>query len=118
MKILRYSTQYKKDFKRYRNNPSKLAKLLEVFRMLQNEIELPPEYKAHMLKGDYKDCMDRDIKGDFLLIWLDLDTDVIDELMPGSHSALFKKYLIIIGSFARIHISLYVYLLKTKPPFC
>ena len=50
MKILRYSTQYKKDFKRYRNNPSKLAKLLEVFRMLQNEIELPPEYKAHMLK--------------------------------------------------------------------
>lgn len=33
MKILRYSTQYKKDFKRYRNNPGKLAKLLEVLRL-------------------------------------------------------------------------------------
>ena len=38
MKTLRYSTQYKKDFKRYRNNTSKLGKLLEVFRMLENEI--------------------------------------------------------------------------------
>lgn len=92
MKILRYSTQYKKDFKRYRNNPSKLAKLLEVFRMLQNEIELPPEYKAHILKGDYKDCMECHIEGDFLLIWLDSETDVIDVLRLGSHSELFKKY--------------------------
>lgn len=45
MKTLRYSTQYKKDFKRYRNNPSKLAKLLEVFRMLEKEIELPAKYR-------------------------------------------------------------------------
>ena len=56
MKTLRYSTQYKKDFKRYRNNPSKLAKLLEVFRMLEKEIELPAKYRAHMLKGDYLGC--------------------------------------------------------------
>ena len=52
MKTLRFSTQYKKDFKRYRNNTSKLEKLLEVFRMLENEIELPAKYRAHMLKGD------------------------------------------------------------------
>ena len=45
MKTLRYSTQYKKDFKRYRNSPGKLTKLLEVFRMLENEIELPAKYK-------------------------------------------------------------------------
>lgn len=30
MKVLHYSTQYKKDFKRYRNNLPKLEKLLEV----------------------------------------------------------------------------------------
>lgn len=52
MKTLRYSTQFKKDFKRYRNNPSKLVKLLEVFRMLENEIELPEKYRVHMLKGE------------------------------------------------------------------
>lgn len=40
MKTLRYGTQYKKDFKRYKNQPQKLIKLLEVFRMLENEMEL------------------------------------------------------------------------------
>ena len=89
MKALRYSTQYKKDFKRYRNDPVKLAKLLEVFRMLENEIELPEGYKAHMLKGEYKGCMECHIEGDFLLIWIDGDT--INVLRIGSHSELFGK---------------------------
>lgn len=89
MKALRYSTQYKKDFKRYRNDPVKLAKLLEVFRMLENEIELPEGYKAHMLKGEYKGCMECHIEGDFLLIWI--DGDIINVLRIGSHSELFGK---------------------------
>lgn len=92
MKTLRYSTQYKKDFKRYRNNPSKLEKLLEVFQMLEKEIELPAKYRAHMLKGDYLGCMECHIEGDFLLIWLDAETDIIEVLRLGSHSELFKKY--------------------------
>lgn len=92
MKILRYSTQYKKDFKRYRNNPGKLVKLLEVFRMLENDMELPDEYKAHRLKGEYKDCMECHIEGDFLLIWLDTESNIIEILRLGSHSELFKKY--------------------------
>ena len=41
MKTIKYSTQFKKDFKKYRNNKKKIEKLLEVFRMLENEIELP-----------------------------------------------------------------------------
>lgn len=89
MKTLRYSTQYKKDFKRYRNDPVKLSKLLEVLRMLENEIELPEGYKAHMLKGEYKGCMECHIEGDFLLIWI--DGDIINVLRIGSHSELFGK---------------------------
>lgn len=91
MKTLRYSTQYKKDFKRYRNNPSKLEKLLEVFQMLENEIELPAKYRAHMLKGDYLGCMECHIEGDFLLIWFDSENDIIEILRLGTHSELFKK---------------------------
>lgn len=91
MKQLHYSTQYKKDFKRYRNNPSKLSKLLEVFRILENEIELPEKYKAHVLIGEYKDCMECHIEGDFLLIWFDEGSDVIEILRLGSHSELFGK---------------------------
>lgn len=89
MKTLRYSTQYKKDLKRYRNDPAKLSKLLEVLRMLENEIELPEGYKAHMLKGEYKGCMECHIEGDFLLIWI--DGDIINVLRIGSHSELFGK---------------------------
>lgn len=63
MKTLRFSTQYKKDFKRYKNQPQKLEKLLDVFRMLENEIELPPELKAHKLLGKYKGCMECHIEG-------------------------------------------------------
>ena len=89
MKALHYSSQYKKDFKRYRNNPRKLAKLLEVLRMLENDIPLPAELKPHRLAGNYADCMECHIEGDFLLIWYDEDTGVIDILRLGTHSELF-----------------------------
>ncbi len=54
MKTLRYSTQYKKDFKRYRNNPAKLEKLLAVIRMLERGETVPPHYKPYWLTGNYK----------------------------------------------------------------
>ena len=38
MKKLQPTTQYKKDLKRYKNNPQKLADLKEVLKMLQNEM--------------------------------------------------------------------------------
>ena len=89
MKILHYSTQYKKDFKKYRNQPKKLQKLLEVLRMLQNEEKLPIELKAHRLMGEYKDCIECHIESDFLLIWFDENSNFINILRLGSHSELF-----------------------------
>ena len=50
MKALQPTTKYKKDLKRYANNP-----------------------------------------GDFLLIWIDPDTDIIELVRLGSHSELFNK---------------------------
>ena len=89
MKTLRYSTQYKKDFKKYKNKPQKLEKLLNIFRMLENEIELPADLKAHRLIGKYKGCMECHIEGDFLLIWIDEESLFIDIIRIGSHSELF-----------------------------
>ncbi|MDR2956346.1 MAG: type II toxin-antitoxin system YafQ family toxin, partial [Prevotella sp.] len=89
-KILHYSTQYKKDFKRYRNQPKKLEKLLEVLIMLENEVDLPAELKAHRLTGQYKDCMECHVEGDFLLVWFDDENNIIQILRLGSHSELFK----------------------------
>lgn len=91
MKLLKPSTQYKKDLKRIRNNPKKAEALLEVLNMLKNEIPIPDEYKPHMLTNDYAGCMECHIQGDFLLIWIDQKTNEIDLVRLGSHSELFGK---------------------------
>lgn len=91
MKKLHPTTQYKKDYKRFRNNPGKLGKLMVVLNMLQSEIPIPAEYYPHMLTGDYSGYMECHIEGDFLLIWFDREADQIDLVRLGSHSELFRK---------------------------
>lgn len=41
MKELRYTRQFKKDLKRYLNQPKKLEELKTVLNLLRNEIPLP-----------------------------------------------------------------------------
>lgn len=91
MKRLRQTGQFKKDLKRYVNRPGKMKKLLEVLAFLRNDITLPEHYKAHTLTGDYSGCMECHIEGDFLLIWIDEESDTIGLLRLGSHSELFGK---------------------------
>ncbi len=91
MKKLHPTTQYKKDYKRFRNNPNKLKKLMTVLNMLQSETQIPSEYYPHMLTGNYAGYMECHIEGDFLLIWFDPDTDQIDLVRLGSHSELFRQ---------------------------
>lgn len=91
MKILRPTSQYKKDLKRIRNNPRKAEALLEVLRMLENEIPIPVSYRPHMLRQDYQGCMECHIEGDFLLIWIDEQSEDIILVRLGSHSELFGK---------------------------
>ena len=86
MKKLHPTTQYKKDYKRFRNNPNKLKKLMAVLNMLQSETQIPSDYYPHMLTGNYAGYMECHIEGDFLLIWFDPDTDQIDLVRLGSHS--------------------------------
>ena len=89
MKTLHFSTQFKKDFKRYRNNPVKLSKLNDVFRMLENEQKLPKSLFPHKLHGKYKDCIECHIEDDFLLIWT--DGNVIEIVRLGTHQELFGR---------------------------
>lgn len=90
MKKLHYSTQFRKDYKKYQNQPKKIEKLLKVLRLLEDEKELPAKFRAHMLSGQFKDCMECHIEGDFLLIWIDEKENIIELLRLGSHSELFR----------------------------
>lgn len=87
MKKLHPTSQFKKDFKRFRRYPEKVAAFERIANLLINDIPIPQEYKPHMLKGQYKGCMECHIEGDYLLIWA--DGDVIDLLRIGTHSELF-----------------------------
>lgn len=89
MKKLRFSSQYKKDAKRFRNQPQKMAKVVEILQMLQNEEPIPKIYRPHMLSGNYSGCMECHVEGDFLLIWIDETENIIGVLRLGSHSELF-----------------------------
>ena len=91
MKKLYPSTKYKKDLKRYANNPKKLGALKEVLELLKNEQPIPAEYLPHLLHGQYKGCMECHVQGDFLLIWYDPKSNVIELVRLGTHSELFGK---------------------------
>ncbi|MDE5609089.1 MAG: type II toxin-antitoxin system YafQ family toxin [Bacteroidales bacterium] len=89
MKSLKASSQFKKDYKRFRNNPKKVKKLFEILNFLKNESAIPETYRPHLLTGNYAGHMECHIEGDFLLIWFDPNTDQIDLVRLGSHSELF-----------------------------
>lgn len=90
MKRLFLSGQFKKDYKRFRNDPQKKKALAFILDLLKNEQKIPPQYRPHLLTGDYKGCMKCHVQGDFFLIWMDEQRDIIELLRLGSHSELFN----------------------------
>lgn len=88
-KKLHPTGQFKRDFKRIRKFPEKVLAFERIANILINDLPIPQEYKPHLLKGNYKGCMECHIEDDFLLIWI--DGDIIDLLRIGSHSELFGK---------------------------
>ncbi|MBP5135499.1 MAG: type II toxin-antitoxin system YafQ family toxin [Paludibacteraceae bacterium] len=89
MKKLFLSSQFKKDYKRFRHQSKKKAALQKVLNLLINDQPLPVKYLPHMLQGKYQGCMECHIEGDFLLIWIDAERDIIELVRLGSHSELF-----------------------------
>lgn len=89
MKELKPTSQYKKDYKRFRNNPKKVKKLFKILNILRQEKDIPKENRPHLLTGNYAGHMECHIEDDFLLIWFDPHNDVIRLVRLGSHSELF-----------------------------
>ena len=91
MKTLQPTTQYRKDLKRYKNQPKKLVALKDLLYILKNEFPVPSEYHPHPLHGEYKGCMECHVQGDFLLVWFDPKTNIIELVRLGTHSELYGK---------------------------
>lgn len=91
MKLLKPSTQFRKDYKKIANNPQKVAAFQRIANYLISEIPIPPIHRPHTLKGKYNGYTECHIESDFLLIWMDEEEGIVEHVRLGSHSELFKK---------------------------
>jgi mRNA interferase YafQ len=89
MKLLKLSSQFKKDLKRYKHRGDLLDALEKILNILQCGEPIPAEFRPHMLSGNYKGHMECHVHNDSLLIWFDRDKDTIVLVRFGSHSELF-----------------------------
>ncbi|MBR5639724.1 MAG: type II toxin-antitoxin system YafQ family toxin [Muribaculaceae bacterium] len=87
--IIRLTSQFKKDLKRYKNNARIIDKLEHIINLLSKGQQVPSIYKPHKLKGDYLNHMECHIENDVLLIWLDKVKGTIYLVRLGTHSEVF-----------------------------
>ena len=89
MNTLKFTSQFKKDLKKYKHNATVLGKLKYILNLLVNNEVIPEEFRPHMLQGNYKNHMECHVENDTLLIWFDRDAPIIKLVRFGSHSELF-----------------------------
>jgi len=90
MLTIRYSSQFKKDYKTVKKRGYDTRLLEEVLDLLSAEQPLPPKYLDHALKGDYIGHRECHITPDWLLVYKVKDNELILELTrTGTHSDLF-----------------------------
>ena len=89
---VRYTAQFKKDYKlavKRGYNPKELEKVID---LLKTGESLPQIYKDHPLSGEWKHYRDCHIRPDWILIYRIIEESLILELTrTGTHSDLFKK---------------------------
>ena len=86
MNEIRKSSQFKKDFKRIKNDITKVEALMRIVGFLERGEPIPAEHNPHMLKGQLQGVLECHIGSDFLLLWLDEETNIVTLLRLGSHS--------------------------------
>lgn len=63
-----------------------------VIRLLERDGSLPAEYRPHKLSGIYAGSWECHIKGDWLLVWEQYDTELVLLFTnTGTHADLFGK---------------------------
>jgi mRNA interferase YafQ len=85
-----YTTRFKKDFKRCKKRGLDISILEKAIDLLRINGTLPSSYKLHKLTGNYAHCWECHLQPDWLLIWIQNETELIIIFMnTGSHSDLF-----------------------------
>lgn len=89
---IKASSQFKRDIKRYKNDPSAIADISSVVSALSADIPLDPSYCDHPLKGAWLGCRDCHVRPDLILVYSKTDTSSVSVLFlyrVGSHAHVF-----------------------------
>lgn len=91
MRTIKYTTQFKKDYKRETKGPHRTTlagEFIAIINDLANDVPLAPRQRDHALTGDWKDHRDCHIKPDLVLIYRMPDEKTLQLVRLGSHAEL------------------------------
>ncbi|MDF7638127.1 type II toxin-antitoxin system YafQ family toxin [Lactobacillus sp. ESL0791] len=89
---VKFTKQFKRDFKLARKQDQDIEKLYQVIEQLAEGKQLKEQFKDHRLTGEYSGTRECHIAPDWLLIYkLDDEILVLILTRTGSHSNLFKS---------------------------
>jgi len=92
---IRIEKSFKKDIVRDKKSglysEDDFIRLKKIITSLQNQQDIDPQYKRHLLKGKMRDLESIHIKNDWLLIFK-IDTKYLNLIMLGKHTQVYKKF--------------------------
>ncbi|MBR6123783.1 type II toxin-antitoxin system YafQ family toxin [Candidatus Saccharibacteria bacterium] len=89
---LRFTSQFKKDYKLALKRGYDLSEFEVIVNKLRNREELDPKYKDHTLSNNWRNHRDFHLHPDLVVIYRIQENELILEMVRmGTHSDLFKK---------------------------
>lgn len=85
-----YSGQFKRDLKTAQKRGKDMEKVKALMRLLIDEKPLPPHFKDHPLRGQWRSFRDAHIEPDWLLIYK-IDGNAVRFERTGRHTDLFDE---------------------------
>lgn len=84
------TNRFEKELKLCKKRGYNMELIQKVISILSNTGKLPEKYKPHKLSGNYENCWECHIKGDWLLIWMQNDQELtLLFTNTSTHSDLF-----------------------------
>lgn len=90
MRLLVLSARFRKDVKQAEKRGKDMEKLRVALRLLAQGEALPPEYKDHPLKGDWRGFRDLHLEPDWILLYHPME-DRVHLARTGTHSDVFRE---------------------------
>jgi mRNA interferase YafQ len=90
MREIAYTKTFRRDVKRVQKQGKDTTKLATLHDIFSRELPVPPHYKDHPLKSNWRDHRELHIEPDWLLIYR-IAEEIVYFVRTGSHAELFQN---------------------------